>query len=106
MANRLQADLLAAFVETPGWAAAGPEERRHLEENLRFAEDLGAEVVRVASPDMAQALAQVARHKNVGSIVIGHSRHGRLHEFLRGSIVGKLLRLARTIDVHVVAERE
>ena len=37
---------------------------------------------------------QVAHDRNVGSIVIGHSRHGRMHELFRGSIVQKLLRLA------------
>jgi hypothetical protein len=39
----------------------------------------------------------------IGPIVIGHSRHGRLHEIIRGSIVQKLLRLAGNADVHVVA---
>jgi two-component system sensor histidine kinase KdpD len=48
----------------------------------------------------------VAHEKNVGSIVIGHSRHGRLHELVRGSVVQKLLRLAGDVDVHVVADRE
>ena len=48
---------------------------------------------------------QLAHDKNVGSIVIGHSRHGRLHELLRGSIVQNLLRQAGDVDVHVVADR-
>jgi K+-sensing histidine kinase KdpD len=49
---------------------------------------------------------QVAHDKNVGSIIIGHSRHGRLHELLRRSVVHNLLRLAGDVDVHVVADRE
>jgi len=49
---------------------------------------------------------QVAHARNVGSIMIGHSRHGRLHELLRGSIVQKLLRQAGGVDVHVVAARD
>jgi two-component system, OmpR family, sensor histidine kinase KdpD len=106
IANRLQSELLAVFVETPQLARADAEERRTLEDNLRFAEDLGARVIRVSGQDVARELAQAAYAKNVGSIVIGHSRHGRLHEFLRGSIVGKLLRLTRDVDVHVVADRE
>jgi two-component system sensor histidine kinase KdpD len=94
------------FVETPHWASASPEQKRALEENLRFAEDLGAEPIRVQGSDVAKALMQVAHEKNVGSIVIGHSRHGRLHEVLRGSIVQNLLRQAGGVDVHVVADRE
>jgi K+-transporting ATPase ATPase B chain len=96
MANRYHTELLAVFVETPRWASVAPEHKRALEENLRFAEDLGAEPVRVQGTDVAQALMQVAHDRNVGSIVIGHSRHGRLHEILRGSIVQNLLRRAAT----------
>ena len=106
MANRYHTELLAVFVETPRWASASPEEKRALEENLRFAEDLGAEPIRVQGSDVARALMQVAHDKNVGSIIIGHSRHGRLHELLRGSVVQNLLRLAGDVDVHVVADRE
>jgi two-component system, OmpR family, sensor histidine kinase KdpD len=105
MASRLRTDLLAVFVETPAWATASPDARRQLEDNLRFAEDLGAEVIRVKDNDVARALFRVAQDKNAGSIVIGHSSHGRLHEWLRGSKVSRLLRLARDVDVHVVAER-
>lgn len=106
MADRLKADLIAVFVETPVWAHASPEARRHVEESLRVAEDLGAEVIRVRGTDVARELMRVAWDKNVGSIVIGHSSHSRLHEILHGSIVTKLLRLARDVDVHVVAERQ
>jgi two-component system sensor histidine kinase KdpD len=106
MANRYHTELLAVFVESSGWGTATPERKRALEENLRFAEDLGAEPIRIQGSDVARALMQVAHDKNVGSIVIGHSRHGRLHEFLHGSIVQNLLRLAGDVDVHVVADRD
>jgi two-component system sensor histidine kinase KdpD len=106
MANRYHTELLAAFVETPRWGSTTPEQKRGLEENLRFAEDLGAEPIRLHGADVAGALMQVAHERNVGSIVIGHSRHGRLHELLRGSVVQNLLRMAGDVDVHVVADRE
>jgi two-component system sensor histidine kinase KdpD len=106
MANRRGSDLIAVFVEAPGWAHASPEARRQLEENLRLAEDLGAEVVRRQDGDIAGALMRLAHEQNVDSIVIGHSRHSRLHELLHGSVVRKLLRLARDVDVHLVADRD
>jgi two-component system sensor histidine kinase KdpD len=104
-AQRQQSDLLAVFIETPAWAHASPEAKQRLEEHFRLAEDLGAECIRIRADDVATALAQVAHEKNVDSIVIGHSRRGRLRELLRGAIVNKLLRLAGDVDVHVVAER-
>jgi two-component system sensor histidine kinase KdpD len=105
MAHRYKTELLAVFVETPRWASASPEEKRALEENLRFAENLGAEPVRMQGTDVARTLMQVAHDRNVGSIIIGHSRHGRLYELLKGSTVHKLMRLAGDVDVHVVADR-
>lgn len=104
LAHRHRAELIAVHVETPAWARAAPEERRAIEEHLRFAEDLGATIVRVQGHDVAQELARVAYARNAASVVIGHSRHGRLHEFLRGSIVSALLRQLRDVDVLVVAD--
>ena len=63
MANRYRTELLAVFIETPRWASAAPEQKRALEENLRFAEDLGAEPIRVQSSDVARALMQVPHEK-------------------------------------------
>jgi K+-sensing histidine kinase KdpD len=60
----------------------------------------------VQAKDVARALMQVAHEKNVGSIIIGHSRHGVLHEKLRRSVVQNLLHLATEVDVHVVADRD
>jgi len=104
LAHRRRAELIAVHVETPAWARATPEERRAVEEHLRFAEDLGATIARVQGHDVAQELARLAYARNAASIVIGHSRHGRLHEFLRGSIVSALLRQVRDVDVYVVAD--
>jgi two-component system sensor histidine kinase KdpD len=106
MANRYRTELLAVFIETPRWASATPDQKRALEENLRFAEDLGAEPLHIQASDVARALMRVAHDKNVGSIIIGHSRHGVLHEVLRRSVVQNLLRLAGDVDVHVVADRD
>jgi two-component system sensor histidine kinase KdpD len=106
LAERQQTQLIVVFVETPAWGSATPEARRQLEDNLRLAEDLGAEIVRVQSNDVAGALIRAAHERNAESIVIGHSSHSGLHELLHGSVVNKLLKVARDVDVHVVADRE
>jgi two-component system sensor histidine kinase KdpD len=103
LSSRLGTDLLAVFVETPSWADSSPEERQALEENLRYAGDLGAEIVRTRGSDVAAALAQVARDKNAGNIVIGRSaRQGLLGSFRR-STVSRLLDKAPGADIHVVS---
>jgi len=82
MANRNNADLLAVFVETPDWASATAERRHAMEENLRFAEDLGAKVVRVQAGSVGETLVQLAHEENVAHIVVGHGHSGRLRELL------------------------
>jgi two-component system sensor histidine kinase KdpD len=104
MADRLRAELVAAYVEPPDWGQLPFQVRAGAEANLRFAEDLGALVVRRRGQDVAATLARVARDENAGSIVIGRSSHGRWHEFLHGSVVNKLLRRMRDIDVHVIGD--
>ena len=103
LANRFNADLLAAFVETPDWASASRERHRVLDDNVRFAEDLGATVVRVEAPGVAQGLLRVAREHNVAHLVVGHARRGRLHELLRTSVALSLLRLMDDINIHIIA---
>jgi two-component system sensor histidine kinase KdpD len=103
LANRLSADLLVAFVETPSWSSASEEHHRALNDNVRFAEDLGATVVRVEASSVAQGLVQVAREHNVAHLVVGHPRRGRLPELLGRSVAHSLLHLVDDINVHVIA---
>jgi two-component system sensor histidine kinase KdpD len=105
LAARLQADLLAVFVETPGWSRTDSDGRRQVEENLRYAEDLGAEVLRVSGSDLVSEVGRVAREKNAGSIVVGYERKGGPARLLRPTNTDRLLRLADEIDVYVVADR-
>jgi two-component system sensor histidine kinase KdpD len=106
LANRLQTDLLAVFVETPGWANAGPETRRQLEENLQFAGDLGAEVHRLRGDKVPTTLVQMAHEKNAGSVVVGKGRGGLLRRLSGSSIVERLVQTASDVDVYVVAGTE
>src|SRR5262245_15675870 len=104
MAARLRTELVAAYVEPPDWDTLPFQVQKAVEANLRFAEDLGARVVRRSGRDVAATLAQLARDENVDQIVIGRSSHGRWHEFFRGSVVASLLRRVRDIDVHVIGD--
>ncbi|MBM4405141.1 MAG: sensor histidine kinase KdpD [Chloroflexi bacterium] len=102
MAKGFQSDLIALFVEEPSWAKASPEERRVLAENLRFAEDLGARVLRVQGSDVAATITKVAREENIGNIVIGFGQKSSLLDMTKTSTLQKLLRLATDIDIHAV----
>jgi K+-sensing histidine kinase KdpD len=91
MANRNNTDLLAVFVETPDWASAPAERRHQLEENLRFAEDLGAKVERLEAGSVAEGLLRAAHDENAAHIVVGHGYAGRLQELRGTSVAHNLL---------------
>jgi two-component system sensor histidine kinase KdpD len=106
-ATRGQTGLIAVFIETPGWSHASPERKRELEENLRLATDLGAEVIRVKEPDIARALARLARENNIGTLIVGHRSQGLRRWLFRRSVTNDLLELLDPeIDLRVVRAAE
>ncbi len=75
---------------------------RRLEEHAILAEDLGAEVIRTSSRDIAAKLIEIAKERQVTQIVLGQPARSRWEELLRGSVVNRLLRLNAEIDIHLV----
>jgi two-component system sensor histidine kinase KdpD len=107
MAAALKADLLVVHVEPDEGhrRAQTLEDERQLRSNLQLADELGATVIRLTGK-VAEQLIVCARERHVSQLVIGHPTHGRLSEFLRGSVTSSILREIPGIDVHVVADRQ
>jgi two-component system sensor histidine kinase KdpD len=106
LARGLKAPLLAVTVMPPGWkTSASPKEKQMLEEHVRLAEDLGAEVLKVEGSDIAATLARIAREEHVTQIVIGQPTSSPWFARLRGSIVNRLLRYPTGADIHVVPRK-
>lgn len=102
-ASGLHAELLAASVDTGEDLNAN--ERASLDANLRLADDLGAEVVRLHGRDVAAAIAAYVRSEHITQVIVGHSSRSRWRQMTRGSVIDRLLRLLPDIDIHVIAER-
>ncbi len=102
LARGLKAPLLAVTVVPPRRLFAAPISKEALSEQIRLAEDLGAEVIRVEGRNIAAALAQVAREQHVTQMVIGQPTRSRWHYLLYGSVVNRLLREPIGADIHVV----
>jgi two-component system sensor histidine kinase KdpD len=101
-AARARTDLIAVFVEQPKWGTASPEAKRALQDNVRFAEDLGAKIVRVQDRNVGRALARAAIEHNAATIVIGHPPSSRLKDMLFGSVAHDVLRNCPGADLRVV----
>lgn len=103
MAEGLQAEWLAVSVETPQRAPKSEAEKDRVAQNMRLAEELGAETVIQTGEQVAEAIVELAKKRNISQIIIGKSLHSRFREWLHGSVVDRVIRLSSGISVHVIA---
>ena len=104
IAGRLASDWYAVYVETPREEPGRiePEDYAALEENTRFAELLGAKVVRLKARSVADALIEFARREGITHVVFGQSSRTRWDILLHGSVINRFLDEVRDATVQVV----
>src|SRR5678816_1342732 len=104
IAGRLASDWYAVYVETPReeMGRIKPPDYAALQENIRFAEELGARVVRLKSRKVADALIDFARREGITHVVFGQTSRSRWDILLHGSIINRFLHEVRDATVQVV----
>ena len=104
IAGRLASDWFAVYVETPNeeLGRIKPEDYAALQENIRFAEELGAKVVRLKSRRVADALIEFAKREGITHVVFGQTSRSRWDILLHGSIINRFLDEVRDATVQVV----
>jgi two-component system sensor histidine kinase KdpD len=104
IAGRLASDWYAVYVQTPAeeMGRIKPEDYAALAENIRFAEDLGARVVKLKARRIADALIDFARREGITHVVFGQTSRSRWDILLHGSIINRFLDEVRDANVHVV----
>ncbi|HJZ79601.1 MAG TPA: universal stress protein, partial [Pyrinomonadaceae bacterium] len=104
VAGRLASDWYAVYVETPGEEPGfiKPADHAALQENIRFAEELGAKVVKLKARRVADALIDFAKREGITQVVFGQSSRSRWNILIHGSILNRFLREVRDATVQVV----
>jgi two-component system sensor histidine kinase KdpD len=104
IAGRLASDWYAVYVETPNeeMGRINPKDYVALQENIRFAEELGARVVKLKSRRVADALIDFARREGITHVVFGQTSRSRWDILWHGSIINRFLREVRDATVQVV----
>ena len=104
IAGRLASDWYAVYVETPQEEPGRikPVDYAALQENICFAEDLGAKVMKLKGRRVADALIDFARREGVTQVVFGQSSRSRWDILLHGSVINRFLDEVRNATVHVV----
>jgi two-component system, OmpR family, sensor histidine kinase KdpD len=108
MAGRLATDWYAVYVETPKEEPGRikPEDHVALSDNIRFAQQLGAKVVKLKGSRVADALVEFAKREGITHVIFGQSARSRWDLLLHGSIVDRFLRNVRNATVQIVPVRD
>ena len=104
IAGRLASDWYAVYVETPAeeLGRIKPGDYSALQENICFAEELGAKVVKLKARGIADALIDFARRQAITYVVFGQTSRSRFDILLHGSIINRFLHEVRDVTVQVV----
>jgi two-component system sensor histidine kinase KdpD len=84
----------------------GPKESNQnaLSANLRFAESLGANVIRLKGKSVADTVADFVRSKHVTQVIFGRAHARDWRKYLYLSAVHRFLRESPAVDVHIVTQ--
>ncbi|HEX8882520.1 MAG TPA: hypothetical protein VF749_20910, partial [Candidatus Acidoferrum sp.] len=104
MARRMDAELYVVHVDRE----LGPLHRESnpnaLAANLRFAESLGAKVIRLKGKSVADAVAAFVRSKHITQVIFGRAPVRDWRKYLYLSAVHRFLRESPAVDVHIVTQ--
>ena len=101
MARRTKGSLVGAHVvSSDGLARPKPE---LLARHQQLLEELGGSWHQVVGDDVPVTLVTFAKAQHATQIVLGTSHRSRWTEWTRGSIINRIVRDAKGIDVHVIA---
>lgn len=102
MAQRIDAEFFVIYVDIG--VDDNPEDRRSLQQNIQFAQNLGAQIVTTKGKKVAEEVAKVVREKHITQVVFGRSAQTGWRRYLYLSAIHRFLRDAPPIDVHIVTQ--
>lgn len=105
MAEALQGEFTALYVETSRTKELTVRNKSELRENLRLAEQLGAQVATVYGEDVPGQIAEYAKTSRVSKIILGRSQH-RSRWPVASSFVDKLTAAVPNIDIYIIPDQE
>ncbi|MDX2052118.1 MAG: sensor histidine kinase KdpD [Polyangiaceae bacterium] len=103
MASTLHASWFAVYVEPNAIRPLPASAAARLSQNLRLAQQLGAQVATLTGENTANALIEFARSRNITKIIVGKPVALRLRDRFRPSLVDQIVKKSGDIDVFVTA---
>jgi two-component system sensor histidine kinase KdpD len=104
LADALDAEWHAVYVETPSLLRLPQAERSRGLGYLRLAEQLGATTAVLSGSSIADALLTYARNNNTSKLIMGKPRRRGLKRWLLGSVVDTVTDRLRGIELQLVGD--
>lgn len=101
LASSLQADWIALHIDTPRQNLSD-KQRDIVTQNMRFAEQNGAETKILSGVDIVKEIINFARQQNVTKIVIEKRIRPRWKNWLSTNLVDELVRYSGEIDIYII----
>jgi two-component system, OmpR family, sensor histidine kinase KdpD len=105
LADRLRAPWSTICIETPHTQQLSDPDRDYIAECQRLAERLGGASVTIPAADPADGIVAYAQANNFTHLVIARARRQPWENLFRPSTPQRLIRRARDINIHVMADR-
>ena len=102
MANAFPSRFTALYVRTG--TKSEDLDKEKLEEHIRYAEKMGAEIVMTHGVNIPVQIAEYARLSNVTQIVIGQSNARQNYFFSKATLTEKLIEIVPDIDIHIIPD--
>ena len=104
MASQLSTRCYAVYVQRSSESAINIDSglQRKLQNNLKLAKSLGAEVVTLQAENIPEALITFATNHRVKHAIFGKSRRSPFLDLLKGSVILNFIHDSVGVDVHIV----
>ncbi|AFZ21532.1 sensor histidine kinase KdpD [Allocoleopsis franciscana] len=102
LATVMRSRLYALFVDHPERFLTR-DESLYIETCKNFCLEFGGEFICVKSANVADAIAATARQYHITQVILGQSHKSRWEILWRGSLVQKLVRYLKDVDLHIIA---
>ncbi len=104
MASAFGGSFTALYVQTPDSDKMDDSSKRRLQQHIRLAEQLGANITTVYGEDVSFQIAEFSRISGVTKIVIGRSNVKRRHFWSKPTLTEKLTEIVPNIEIHIIPD--
>ena len=102
MAHALNAEIYVIYTDLG--QDSSDANQRTLAANIRFAENVGATIVRLKGKSVANVVAQFVNEKHITQVIFGRSATRGWKRYFYLSAIHQFLRDAPSVDVHIVTQ--